>query len=279
MKIIKTVKEMQAHSQDLRKQGKSIGFVPTMGFLHEGHLSLVKKCKEQCDVTAASIFVNPLQFSPQEDFEDYPRDFERDKKLLEELGVEVIFYPNAEEMYNGELTFVEVKKLSHGLCGESRPTHFRGVTTVVAKLFNAVLPDYAFFGEKDFQQLKVIEKMTQDLNLPVQIVACQTVREEDDIAMSSRNTYLSEEERKQACVLFESLQLARKLYSQGETNAENILEEMKKLIASKPLAKLDYVAIVNSETLEPVEKVSDKDRVLLAVFFGKTRLIDNAGLK
>lgn len=276
MKVVKKIKEMQKIADRLRKKSKIIGFVPTMGYLHEGHLRLVKIAKKKSDVCVVSIFINPLQFGPKEDYHTYPRDFKRDKKLLAQLDVDIIFYPNEKEMYPKPfLTYVQVKKLSEGLCGRSRPGHFEGVSTVVAKLFNIVKPHIAFFGQKDYQQAMIIKKMVRDLNFDIKIVVVPTVREHDGLACSSRNIYLNENERKEARVLYQSLILAKKMIKEGEKKPERIIEEMRKLITTKSSGKIDYIEIVNAETLEPVKEISGKVCIALAVFFGKARLIDN----
>jgi pantoate--beta-alanine ligase len=280
MKIIKTVQEMQELADKLRSAGKSIGFVPTMGYLHPGHLSLVRIAKQQTDFVVVSIFVNPLQFGPAEDFDRYPRDFKRDEQLLEKEGANAIFYPELTEMYpSGFSTSVAVEKLTEQLCGKSRPGHFTGVTTVVAKLFNIVKPDKAIFGQKDAQQAFVIKRMVRDLNFDIEIVIAPTMREPDGLAMSSRNSYLSPEERKESAVLYQALQLAENLIRQGEKEAGTIIKEMEILIRSKPSARIDYVSIVDTENLQPVKKIEGEVLIALAVRFGKTRLIDNILLR
>ena len=277
MRLIKKAKEMQAISLAERRVGKRVGFVPTMGYLHEGHLSLVRRAREENDIVVVSIFVNPTQFGPREDFDRYPRDLERDAELLRKEGVDYLFHPTAEEMYpKGFSTFVEVKGLTEGLCGAKRPGHFRGVATVVTKLLNIVQPDRAYFGEKDFQQLQVIKRLVEDLNIPVEVVGCPIVREEDGLALSSRNVYLSREERESALSLYRGLKLAKELFEGGERDAEKIKREVEKLILSHPrVSKIDYVEIVDSKTLKPVKEVKEGDTIALAVFVGKTRLIDN----
>lgn len=260
-----------------RKQGKQIGLVPTMGYLHEGHLSLVREALKTCDVVIVSIFVNPLQFGAGEDYEDYPRDLTRDCQLAEKEGVAAIFNPKVTEMYpaGGFFTYVEVEGLTEGLCGKSRPGHFRGVTTVVNKLFNIVQPDRAYFGQKDAQQAVVIQRMVQDLNLPVQIVVVPIVREPDGLAMSSRNVYLSPPERKAALVLNRSIKKAVQMIASGERNAQVLLKAMEIEIESEPLAKIDYIEIVGAKDLKPVEVLQGQVLIALAVYIGKTRLIDN----
>jgi pantoate--beta-alanine ligase len=282
MRIISKVKEMQKVADELRKEGKIIGVVPTMGYLHEGHLSLIRLAKEKSDVVITTIFVNPLQFAPNEDYDRYPRDFERDVKLAQSAGCDIIFHPSVEEMYpQNFLTYVEVDKLTKVLEGEFRPTHFRGVTTVVAKLFNITKPHIAVFGQKDAQQALIIKQMVRDLNFDIEIIIAPIVREPDGLAMSSRNVYLSDSERKDATVLYESLKLAEKLIENGERNSKNIILKMEELIKSKPTAKIDYIAIVEPETLEKVETLSEGKEYLiaLAVRIGSTRLIDNTIVK
>jgi pantoate--beta-alanine ligase len=282
MRIISKVKEMQKVADELRKEGKIIGVVPTMGYLHEGHLSLIRLAKEKSDVVITTIFVNPLQFAPNEDYDRYPRDFERDVKLAQSAGCDIIFHPSVEEMYpQNFLTYVEVDKLTKVLEGEFRPTHFRGVTTVVAKLFNITKPHIAVFGQKDAQQALIINQMVRDLNFDIEIIVAPIVREPDGLAMSSRNVYLSDSERKDATVLYESLKLAEKLIENGERNSKNIILKMEELIKSKPTAKIDYIAIVEPETLEKVETLSEGKEYLiaLAVRIGSTRLIDNTIVK
>jgi pantoate--beta-alanine ligase len=282
MRIISKVKEMQKVADELRKEGKIIGVVPTMGYLHEGHLSLIRLAKEKSDVVITTIFVNPLQFAPNEDYDRYPRDFERDVKLAQSAGCDIIFHPSVEEMYpQNFLTYVEVDKLTKVLEGEFRPTHFRGVTTVVAKLFNITKPHIAVFGQKDAQQALIIKQMVRDLNFDIEIIVAPIIREPDGLAMSSRNVYLSDSERKDATVLYESLKLAEKLIENGERNSKNIILKMEELIKSKPTAMIDYIAIVEPETLEKVETLSEGKEYLiaLAVRIGSTRLIDNTIVK
>jgi len=262
----------------LKKAGKTIGFVPTMGYLHEGHLSLVRHSKKKCDVTVVSIFVNPTQFSPSEDFNGYPRDLERDSKILESEGVDFLYLPSKEEIYHQNFqTYVNVEFVTKSLEGEFRPTHFRGVTTIVLILFNCVQPDFAFFGQKDAQQLAVIKQMVKDLKLRVEIVTCPIVRERDGLAMSSRNVYLSTTERKDATVLYKSLQTAKNLISSGERKVSFILSEMDDLYSSISSAQIDYIKIVEACTFEIVDELMvDKEYfVLVACRIGKTRLIDN----
>jgi len=258
----------------------TLGFVPTMGYLHEGHISLARRAREECDHVAASIFVNPTQFGPNEDLSSYPRDLKRDLTLLEEAGVELVWTPTPEVMYPpGFSTWVEVAGLTAPLEGASRPGHFRGVTTIVTKLFNAVQPDKEYFGQKDAQQAAVIRRMTLDLNFPLEIVVCPTVREPDGLAKSSRNTYLSPEERKAATVLHRALTAARNAYENGERDADALRAVMRDVIASEPLARMQYVSVADNNTLEELETVTGETLLSMAVFMGKTRLIDNFVLK
>ncbi len=276
MRIIEKVKEMKLFSEMARREGKSIGFVPTMGYLHEGHLSLVRRARAENDVVVVSIFVNPIQFGPNEDYDRYPRDFERDKMLLEKEGVDCVFYPSVEEMYPQDFsTYVEETVLSKPLCGRSRPGHFRGVCTVVAKLFNIVKPHRAYFGQKDAQQFRVLRRMVRDLNMDVEMIECPIVREPDGLAMSSRNVYLSPEERGQALALYRSLRLAEELFTKGERDALKIKREMEEFLRGFDKVRVDYVEIVDEETLEPVSKIEKKVIVAVAAWVGKARLIDN----
>ncbi|MGB8954608.1 MAG: pantoate--beta-alanine ligase [Tumebacillaceae bacterium] len=284
MIIFHTIQEIRQFVAEHRAQGKTIGFVPTMGYLHEGHLSLVREAKAQCDIAVMSIFVNPLQFGPNEDFDRYPRDLERDAKLAESAGIDAIFAPFVDEMYpagNGKsLTTVDVERITDSLCGGSRPGHFRGVTTVVTKLFNIVLPDRAFFGLKDAQQVVVLQQMVRDLNQPIEIVPCPIIREPDGLALSSRNVFLSPEERSQALVLNRALQEAQQLFQEGERDAEKLLAHTIHLIRTQQLSDIDYVQIVSMRDLAPAAGLITDDALLaLAVRFGKTRLIDNTVLK
>lgn len=276
MVIIQTLKEMQAWTLEQRKAGKLVGLVPTMGYLHQGHLSLVDEVRKRCDSVVMSIFVNPLQFGAGEDFEEYPRDLSRDSRLAEAAGVDVIFAPPVREMYpSNYCTFIDVEKLTTGLCGESRPGHFRGVTTVVAKLLNIVAPHVAVFGQKDAQQALVIRRMVEDLNMPYDIIVAPIVREEDGLAMSSRNVYLNPEERKAALTLSKSLVLARQMIESGERTTSKVHKAMVEFIEAEPLAKIDYVEIVDGNNLSSVPHLEGKVLIALAVRFGKTRLIDN----
>ncbi len=277
MEVIKSPSEMQQRASAWRREGKVIAFVPTMGYFHEGHLSLMREGRERGDVLVVSIFVNPTQFGPGEDFDRYPRDMERDLRMAEEVGVDVIFAPTVEEMYpEGYQTYVEVEKVTKYLCGLSRPGHFRGVTTVVTKLFNIVKPHVALFGQKDYQQLITIERMVKDLNMDVEIVGMPTVREEDGLAASSRNVYLSPEERKAALSLYRSLRRAEELFSEGVRESQRILEEVKKVLEAEPLVKIDYVHVCDPETLEDIEgPIGERALVAVAAKVGTTRLIDN----
>ena len=253
-----------------------VGLVPTMGYLHEGHLSLVRRARQECDHVVVSIFVNPTQFGPREDLSKYPRDLDRDLSLLEPLGVDLVWMPTAEMMYPpGYQTWVEVEGITRPLEGSMRPGHFRGVTTVVAKLFNAVQPHKAYFGQKDAQQAAVIRQMTRDLNFPLEIVVCPIVREPDGLAMSSRNVYLDQEQRKAATVLARSLRAAKDAYEKGERDAEKLRGKMKEVLAGEPLADVQYVSCADYDTLEELETVTGKALLSMAVFMGKTRLIDN----
>lgn len=284
MIIFHTIQEIRQYVREHRAQGKTIGFVPTMGYLHEGHLSLVREAKAQCDIAVMSIFVNPLQFGPNEDFDRYPRDLERDVKLAESAGIDAIFAPSVDEMYpagNGKtLTHVDVDHVTDSLCGATRPGHFRGVATVVTKLFNIVLPDKAFFGLKDAQQVVVLQQMVRDLNQPVEVVPCPILREPDGLAMSSRNVFLTPEERAQALVLSRSLQDVQHLFREGERDAGKLVAHVTGLIEEQPLSDIDYVQIVSMRDLAPLQGPITEDAMLaLAVRFGKTRLIDNTVLK
>ena len=273
MRVVHTIAEARAVRRALPG---TWGFVPTMGYLHEGHLSLVRRARAENDRVAVSIFVNPTQFGPHEDYARYPRDLERDLRLLEPLGVDLVFVPSVEEMYPpGFQTWVIVEEVSRPLEGASRPGHFRGVATVVAKLFNILQPDRAYFGQKDAQQTVVIRRMVQDLNIPVEIVICPTVREPDGLAMSSRNSYLNPEERRAATVLFRALQAAKARYEAGERDAERLREAMREVIRAEPLARIDYVSVAHPETLQELERVEGPALLSLAVYIGTTRLIDN----
>ncbi|HDL90152.1 MAG TPA: pantoate--beta-alanine ligase [Thermodesulforhabdus norvegica] len=276
MDVVATVKDMQARADQWRRDGKKIAFVPTMGYLHDGHLALMKMARRHGDILVISIFVNPTQFGPQEDFERYPRDLPRDLKLAESVGVDVVFTPSAEEMYpQNYQTYVEVTEVSRPLCGARRPGHFRGVTTVVAKLFNIVKPHVAVFGEKDYQQLVVIRRMVQDLNMDVEVLGHPTVREKDGLAMSSRNVYLSSDERKVALRLYQSLMKAQELVSNGITSAAEVLQEVRSILAPDDRLVIDYAEIRDPETLEELDEINGPALLALAAFVGKARLIDN----
>lgn len=276
MKIVSTVEQVREEVKKWRQQGLTVGLVPTMGYLHEGHKSLIDKAVAQNDKVVVSVFVNPIQFGPTEDLATYPRDLERDAALCEDAGAALIFHPEKEDMYFDDFcTYIDMDGLTKGLCGKTRPIHFRGVCTVVGKLFNIVHPDRAYFGQKDAQQLAVIRRMVRDLNFDIEIVGCPIVREADGLAMSSRNTYLNEEERKAALVLSQAVRLGEELVEAGEKNAAVIKEKMIAHIEAEPLAKTDYVEIVDAQSLEPVSEIQGEILAAMAVYIGKTRLIDN----
>lgn len=276
MKIVKTVSEIRDIIKEWRKAGYSIGLVPTMGYLHAGHGSLIEQSVKNNDKTVVSVFVNPTQFGPNEDLEKYPRDIKRDSELVASLGGDIIFNPEPEEMYKkNNATTIKVEGLSQKLCGITRPIHFAGVCQVVSKLFNIVTPDNAYFGLKDFQQYVIINKMVDDLNFPVKINPCAIVREESGLALSSRNVYLTDDERKSALSLNQSLNYAKSLISSGEKRASFIIDEITKIINNVPYSKIDYVKIVDIDTLDDINTVEKRYAVLLAVYIGKTRLIDN----
>ena len=276
MIIATTIAQVRAQVATWKKESLTVGLVPTMGYLHEGHASLVDEAVRQCDRVVASDFVNPTQFGPNEDLEAYPRDFDRDCALLEEHGCAMVFHPAVEEMYApGAATYVEILSDMPKLCGKTRPIHFRGVCTVVSKLFNIVTPDKAFFGQKDAQQLAIIRQMVRDLSYGIEIVGCPIVREADGLAKSSRNTYLSEAERQAALVLSESVFLGQKMVAEGETDANKIVAAMTEHIQAQPLAKIDYVSAVDGVTMDPVDRIAGTVLVAMAVYIGKTRLIDN----
>lgn len=276
MKIVNSIHELREELKTWKKDGLTVGLVPTMGYLHEGHGKLIKKASSENDKVVVSIFVNPIQFGPSEDFEKYPRDMKRDSELVQQCGGTIIFNPTAEEMYPSDFsTFVDVKGLTEGLCGSKRPGHFKGVCTVVSKLFNVVQPERAYFGEKDAQQLAVIKTMIRDMNMPIEIVACPIVREDDGLAKSSRNTYLNSEERKAALILNISLTEAKKTMENGETNTASIKKLIEDIIRNEPLARIDYVEIVDSLSLKAIDFVNGSVLVAIAVYMGKTRLIDN----
>jgi pantoate--beta-alanine ligase len=279
MKTHPTIDGIRVASRAARLGGMRLGLVPTMGALHEGHLSLVRAAREQCDVAVVSIFVNPTQFGPNEDLSKYPRTFEHDCELLEKENVDLLFAPSVEEMYpEGAATWVEVQGMSEKLCGRSRPGHFRGVTTVVAKLFHIVEPDLAFFGQKDAAQAAIIRRMVHDLNVPVEIIVCPIIRDPDGLAMSSRNVYLNASERKSALALHRALQAVRSRWESGERKAAGLIEVGKRVLAQEPGVNLDYLEIVDPETLDAIEIVNRSALVAVAAFFGTTRLIDNAVL-
>ncbi|MGI6020547.1 MAG: pantoate--beta-alanine ligase [Lachnospiraceae bacterium] len=277
MIVAETIADVRAQVSAWKKEGYTVGLVPTMGYLHEGHASLVDKAAECCDRVVASVFVNPTQFAPGEDLESYPRDFEHDCGILEEHGCDMVFHPEVEEMYYDDAaTYVEIQsEMPKQLCGKTRPIHFRGVCTVVAKLFNIVLPDKAFFGQKDAQQLAVIRRMVRDMSYGIEIVGCPIVREADGLAKSSRNTYLSEEERKAALILSKSIFLGKKMADDGITDTKKIVDAMTEMIKSESLARIDYVSAVDGVTMMPVGKIEGTVLFAMAVYIGKTRLIDN----
>ena len=277
MIVAETISEVREQVKEWRKQGLTVGLVPTMGFLHEGHASLVDQAAAMCDKVVASDFVNPTQFGPNEDLETYPRDFEHDCRLLEEHGCSMVFHPDVSEMYAPDAaTFVEIlNDMPKQLCGKTRPIHFRGVCTVVSKLFNIVLPDKAFFGQKDAQQLAIIKRMVRDLSYGIEIVGCPIVREADGLAKSSRNTYLNAEERKAALVLSKAVRKAEELIKSGVRNSADIISQMTDIVNAEPLAKIDYIKIVSLDTMQQITKFTDSALVAMAVYIGKTRLIDN----
>ncbi len=276
MQIIKEPHKLTAIIKSYKKRGKTIGFVPTMGALHNGHVSLIKKARKENNIVVLSIFVNPTQFGPKEDYKKYPRNFSRDSAIAKKTGVDIIFAPEVKDIYkSGFSTYIEETNLSHILEGAIRPDHFRGVTTVVLKLFNTVQPDISYFGQKDYQQAVIIKKMVKDLNLDTEIKVLPTVREKDSLAQSSRNIYLNKEERKSAIVLYSSLIYAKELIENGLTDAEEIKKRMRETITKERLAKIDYIEIREPETLQPVKKITREVVILLAVKFGKVRLIDN----
>ncbi|WP_456299439.1 pantoate--beta-alanine ligase [Paramaledivibacter caminithermalis] len=279
--ILNTINDIRLEIKEVLRDGKSIGFVPTMGYLHEGHLSLVKRAKQENDIVVVSIFVNPTQFGPGEDFESYPRDLERDSKLVKDAGADIVFAPQVNEMYpEGCSTYVEVEgNITKKLCGASRPGHFKGVTTIVSKLFNIVTPHRAYFGQKDAQQVAVIEKMVRDLCLDIEIVPCPIIREDDGLAMSSRNIYLNEEERRAATILSDSLFKVQEMIRHGEKQASRISDFIISNIKNEELAEIDYVEIVSAKTLEEIEEIKGDVLIALAVKIGKARLIDNIRLE
>lgn len=276
MKIVTTIAEAKEQVKEWREQGLTVGLVPSMGYLHEGHASLMKEAKKQMDKVAVSVFVNPTQFGPDEDYDSYPRDLDHDIAICEEQGADLIFHPSVEEMYGKNYnTYVIMETLGDELCGKSRPIHFKGVCTVVTKLFNILTPDKAFFGQKDAQQLAIIKRMVKDLNMNLEIVGCPIIREEDGLAKSSRNTYLSPEERKAALILSKTIFMGQEMVKQGERDAKKLLETMKANIETEPLAKIDYVEVVDGETMQKVDQIEESVLVAMAVYIGNTRLIDN----
>lgn len=276
MKVVKTIAEVREQVKAWKAEGLCVGLVPTMGFLHEGHQSLIIKAVEENDRVVVSDFVNPTQFGPKEDLASYPRDIERDAKLCEEAGADLIFHPEPAEMYAPDYcTFVDMDGLTKGLCGKTRPTHFRGVCSVVAKLFNIVAPDSAYFGQKDAQQLAVIRRMVRDLNFDIRIVACPIIREEDGLAKSSRNTYLNAEERAAAVVLSRALNKGKALIESGEQSAAKVKDVIMEELCKEPLAKVDYVEVVDADSIEAIKELNGNVLVAIAVYIGKTRLIDN----
>ena len=275
MKIVETIEEVRKQVKEWKKQGLSVGLVPTMGYLHEGHQSLMEAAGKENDKVVVSIFVNPMQFGPTEHLAEYPRDLDHDAKVCEKAGVDLIFHPEPEEMYAPDFcSFVDMTGLTEGLCGKTRPIHFRGVCTVVNKLFNIVQPDRAYFGQKDGQQLAVVRRMVRDLNMDIEIIGCPIVREEDGLAKSSRNTYLSQEERKAALILSKTIRLGEEM-AKTEKDAQKVIEAMKKNIETEPLAKIDYVEAVDAVSMEPVKTLDGECMLAMAVYIGKTRLIDN----
>ena len=280
MKVYKNISSLIKKVREVKKQGYKIGLVPTMGFLHEGHMSLIRKARKDTDCVIVSIFVNPAQFNPKEDFEKYPRDFKKDFTLCEKEDVDIIFAPEIKKMYpDSYATYVNVEKITDTLCGASRPGHFRGVSTIVAKLFNIIMPDIAYFGRKDAQQAIMIRRMAEDLNMGVEIKVMPIVREKDGLAMSSRNVYLNRKERSEAQCIYKSLKSAKKLFNSGERDSKKIINRIKRIIDSQPDTKIDYTAIVGTKDLRDIKKISGEALVAVAVKVGKTRLIDNIILK
>lgn len=276
MKISGKIDEVRAQVKEWKKQGLSVALVPTMGYLHEGHKSLMERARKENDKVVVSIFVNPMQFGPNEDLESYPRDLDRDSKICEAAGVDLIFHPEVEEMYGPDFhAYVDMHTLPEKLCGASRPVHFRGVQTVVSKLFHIIPADRAYFGQKDAQQLAIIRRMVMDLNFDIEIIGCPIIREEDGLAKSSRNTYLSEEERKQAVILNQSLEAAMDVINAGEKDAAKVKQIIIDKLHTCPLAKIDYVEVVSFDTIQPIEKVEGAVLIAIAVYIGTTRLIDN----
>jgi pantoate--beta-alanine ligase len=276
MEVVETIEKIRTIISKAKSAGKKIGFVPTMGALHEGHFSLIRAAKKQCGFVVVSIFVNPTQFGPGEDIDKYPRPFDADIKACKSLGVDVVFAPSVEQMYPAKnLTWVDVEKLTESLCGKSRPGHFRGVATVCAKLFNIVQPDIAFFGQKDAQQAVVVQQMVADLNMPLKIVVCPTVREQDGLAMSSRNAYLTAGQRKDAALLYAALQKAEVFIAAGERKSETIVGEMEKILKISKQIKIEYISIVDARTLDGLDEAKGKILIALAVKLGSARLVDN----
>lgn len=276
MKIVSTVEQVREEVKKWRQQGLTVGLVPTMGYLHEGHKSLIDKAVAQNDKVVVSVFVNPIQFGPTEDLATYPRNLERDAALCEDAGAALIFHPEKEDMYFDDFcTYIDMDGLTKGLCGKTRPIHFRGVCTVVGKLFNIVHPDRAYFGQKDAQQLAVVRRMVRDLNFDLEIVGCPIIREEDGLAKSSRNTYLSEEERKAAVILHKGLVKGEEMVSAGEKDVKKVLDAITEIIVSEPLARIDYVEAVDFDNIETIDTIEGSVLVAVAVYIGKTRLIDN----
>ena len=276
MKIVSTVEQVREEVKKWRQQGLTVGLVPTMGYLHEGHKSLIDKAVAQNDKVVVSVFVNPIQFGPTEDLATYPRNLERDAALCEDAGAALIFHPEKEDMYFDDFcTYIDMDGLTKGLCGKTRPIHFRGVCTVVGKLFNIVHPDRAYFGQKDAQQLAVVRRMVRDLNFDLEIVGCPIIREEDGLAKSSRNTYLSEEERKAAVILHKGLVKGEEMVSAGEKDVKKVLDAITEIIESEPLARIDYVEAVDFDNIETIDTIEGSVLVAVSVYIGKTRLIDN----
>lgn len=276
MEVVKTIKEVREIVAKWRSEGLSVGFVPTMGYLHEGHQSLIIKSAEQNDRTVVSVFVNPIQFGPNEDLEAYPRDLERDKQKVIEAGGDLIFNPEPAEMYPGHFTsFIDTTETTELLCGAVRPVHFRGVCTVVGKLFNIVCPDRAYFGQKDAQQLATIKRFVRDLNFPVEVIPCPIIREDDGLAKSSRNTYLNPTERQAALILSKSLQLGKAAIDNGERDSQKVIKVIKDNLETEPLARVDYVEVVDFENIQRIDRIEGETLVAIAVYIGKTRLIDN----
>ena len=276
MKIVSTVEQVREEVKKWRQQGLTVGLVPTMGYLHEGHKSLIDKAVAQNDKVVVSVFVNPIQFGPTEDLATYPRDLERDAALCEDAGATLIFHPEKEDMYFDDFcTYIDMDGLTKGLCGKTRPIHFRGVCTVVGKLFNIVHPDRVYFGQKDAQELAVVRRMVRDLNFDLEIVGCPIIREEDGLAKSSRNTYLSEEERKAAVILHKGLVKGEEMVSAGEKDVKKVLDAITEIIESEPLARIDYVEAVDFDNIETIDTIEGSVLVAVAVYIGKTRLIDN----